>query len=284
MTKAAVLGAPINHSLSPTIHESAYRFLGWDWTYERHLVESGGLARFLTSHQGEFRGLSLTMPLKEEALALLDSLTEMAKRTNSANTIVFDELGSHGFNTDVQGFRDALSFHKVAIPSEVVILGGGATARSAVAAVDGLAKVIKVYVRSERRGKALVNAALSSIVNIRNWQELTDGEFGVGNQLIISTTPQGATDHLVPNSTEGVFFESLYHPWPTPLLNRWRSAGGKVIDGLDLLLWQAIGQLEVMSPAGALCKRDGSRVNKEELSLHMRSDAVKILDSRSMSK
>jgi len=92
--------------------------LGWSWRYERHEVASGGLERFLGDHQGEFRGLSLTMPLKEEAVALLTDASDLAKRISAVNTIVFDELGAHGFNTDVQGFVDALSHHGIVIPVE----------------------------------------------------------------------------------------------------------------------------------------------------------------------
>lgn len=243
MIKAAVLGSPISHSLSPVIHQRAYETLGWEWLYERHEVKSGELADFLEEHRGIFRGLSLTMPLKEEALLLLDTVSEMAKQVNGANTIVFDQLGSHGHNTDVYGFRDALTFHRVEIPETVAILGGGATARAAIAAVDGSAKLINVFSRSAHRSRALVNSALQSIVNVRAWDEVGQA-FTEG--LIISTTPKGATDNLAPQDMAGVLFESLYSPWPTPLLARWRESGGVTLDGLDLLVWQAIGQLEVM--------------------------------------
>lgn len=243
MIKAAVLGSPISHSLSPVIHNQAYEILGWNWHYEKHEVRSGELAGFFQAHSGEFRGLSLTMPLKEEALILLDTVSELAKQVNGVNTIVFDELGSHGDNTDVAGFRDALTFHHVDIPERVAILGGGATARAAIAAVDGTAKIINVFSRSAHRSRALVNSARHSIVNVHTWNEVSQA-FCEG--LIISTTPKGATDHLVPGKVGGVFFESLYSPWPTPLLARWQNSGGVTLDGLDLLVWQAIGQLELM--------------------------------------
>ena len=243
MNRAAVLGSPISHSLSPVIHQCAYEILEWNWNYERFDVKSGELAKFLASHTGEFRGLSLTMPLKEEAIGLLDTVSDLGKRVSAVNTIVFDEIGAHGFNTDVQGFVDAMSFHHVSIPDRVAILGGGATARSAIAAVDGFAKRIEVFARSAHRTRSLVNSAEHAIVNVHSWEEVSDA---LAFDLVISTTPAGATDLLPVRSTPATLFESLYNPWPTPLLQKWRNAGGRGIDGLDLLVWQAIGQLQYM--------------------------------------
>lgn len=244
MMRAAVLGSPIVHSLSPVIHQRAYDVLGWNWTFSKYEVTAGQLLTFLTEHSGEFRGLSLTMPLKEEALGLLDNVTELSKRVCAINTIVFDDLGSRGFNTDVQGFLDALEYRKVAIPEEVAVLGGGATARSAIAAVDNFAKRIMVYSRTEHRTRALVNSAEHAIVTVRPWEEVRDA---LEYELIISTTPKGATDGINVKRAEGTLFESLYHPWPTELLRKWQGKSGNSLDGLDLLVWQAIGQLEVMS-------------------------------------
>jgi len=267
MIKCGVLGSPIAHSLSPIIHQCAYEILGWSWRYERHEVASGGLERFLGDHQGEFRGLSLTMPLKEEAVALLTDASDLAKRISAVNTIVFDELGAHGFNTDVQGFVDALSHHGIVIPEIVSILGGGATSRAAIAAVDGKAGRIDVYSRSEHRARALVNATSESIVKVKPWSAVGEA---FAAPLIIGTTPKGATDDLHVVESSNTYFESLYSPWPTPLLARWRAFGGKGLDGLDLLVWQAIGQLEVM----AFDSRDVSS-SRGELHDQMRAAALK---------
>lgn len=244
MIRCAVLGSPIAHSLSPVIHQRAYEILGWPWQYDRFDVPSGGLANFFNANHGIFRGLSLTMPLKEESLALLDTVTDLAKRVNAVNTIIFDELGVHGHNTDVQGFMDALGHHQIGIPEEVSILGGGATARAAIAAVDGSAKVINVFSRSDHRANSLVNSAEKSIVRVLPWGEASTA---FDAPLIIGTTPRGATDHIEIAETSFIYFESLYNPWPTPLLSKWRAAGGIGLDGIDLLVWQAIGQLELMA-------------------------------------
>ncbi len=244
MIQAAVLGHPIGHSLSPTLHKCAYEVLGWDWDYTAIEVKSGDLAQFISANRKNFRGLSLTMPLKEEALMIADSLDPLVKRINAANTLIFEDNEISAYSTDVSGFVQALAKAEVVIPNEITILGGGATARSAIAALDSRGRTITVYSRSASRAAQLINSAISATVEVKDWDE---AQSGLSANLIIATTPSGATDHLIPTQTSGTLFESLYSPWPTKLLGRWKDAGGKYIDGLDLLVEQGIGQIELMA-------------------------------------
>ena len=244
MIKAAVLGSPIGHSLSPTLHNCAYDVLGWDWEYTAIEVKGGDLAKFIETNRKTFRGLSLTMPLKEEALLVADSLDPLVKRINAANTLIFEENEVSGYSTDVSGFVQALAKAEVSIPNEITILGGGATARSAIAAVDGRGRTITVYSRSASRGAQLINSSVSATVVVKDWAE---AQSGLSANLVIATTPTGATDHLIPTASNGTLFESLYSPWPTKLLAKWQEVGGKYLDGLDLLVEQGIGQIELMS-------------------------------------
>jgi len=242
--QAAVLGHPVGHSLSPTLHKCAYEVLGWDWDYTAIEVKSGDLAQFIAANRRIFRGLSLTMPLKEEALMIADSLDPLVKRINAANTLIFEDHEISAYSTDVSGFAQALAKAEVVIPNEITILGGGATARSAIAALDIRGRTITVYSRSASRTAQLINSAISATVEVKDWSE---AQSGLSANLIIATTPSGATDHLIPTQTNGTLFESLYSPWPTKLLGRWKDAGGKYIDGLDLLVEQGIGQIELMA-------------------------------------
>ena len=244
MIKAAVLGSPIGHSLSPTLHNCAYGVLGWDWEYTAIEVKGGDLAKFIETNRKSFRGLSLTMPLKEEALLVADSLDPLVKRINAANTLIFEENEVSAYSTDVSGFVQALAKAEVSIPNEITILGGGATARSAIAAVDGRGRTITVYSRSASRSAQLINSSISATVVVKDW---TEAQSGLGANLVIATTPTGATDHLIPTESTGTLFESLYSPWPTKLLAKWQGVGGKYLDGLDLLVEQGIGQIELMS-------------------------------------
>ena len=270
MIKAAVLGSPIGHSLSPTLHNCAYGVLGWDWEYTAIEVKGGDLAKFLETNRKTFRGLSLTMPLKEEALLVADSLDPLVKRINAANTLIFEENGVSAYSTDVSGFVQALTKAEVSIPNEITILGGGATARSAIAAVDGRGRTITVYSRSASRGAQLINSSISATVVVKDWAE---AQSGLSANLVIATTPTGATDHLIPTqsaTSNGTLFESLYSPWPTKLLAKWQGLGGKYLDGLDLLVEQGIGQIELMS-------HEPLKIDLRSLAVTMRSAGLQKL-------
>lgn len=137
--KAAVLGKPIAHSLSPALHRAAYRELGFDdWTYELVECDEAGLPAYVESRSREWAGLSLTMPLKRTVLPLLDHVDPMAAATGGANTVVFRPDGRYGYNTDVQGIVDALTEAGAPAPGTVTIIGAGATACSALAAAGEL--------------------------------------------------------------------------------------------------------------------------------------------------
>src|ERR1700727_3070698 len=118
--KAAVLGTPIAHSLSPALHRAAYRELGLDdWSYDLVECDEADLAGYLGSRGPDWAGLSLTMPLKRTVLPLLDHVDQLAAATGGANTVVFRPDGRYGYNTDVQGIVDALTEAGATAPASV---------------------------------------------------------------------------------------------------------------------------------------------------------------------
>src|SRR5215469_253426 len=159
--KAAVLGSPIAHSLSPFLHRAAYAALGLDdWSYSLVECTSDRLAEFIGSLDASWAGLSLTMPLKRTVLPLLQHADPVAVATGGANTVVFRPEGRYGYNTDVQGIVDALHEAGAPVPGSVTIVGGGATACSALAAMRELgATTAEVVVRDPGRCAGLVAAA-----------------------------------------------------------------------------------------------------------------------------
>ena len=160
--RAAVLGKPIAHSLSPVLHQAAYASLGLDWSYEAIEVDEAGLAGFLAGLDGSWAGLSLTMPLKEEAARLLADVDPTARALRSVNTVLPGESGWRGTNTDVYGMTQALTRAGLAgSPAGAVVLGAGATARSAIAALAAL-KVARVTVCARRPEAATEVAALAT--------------------------------------------------------------------------------------------------------------------------
>lgn len=248
VTRLAVLGSPIAHSLSPTIHRAAYRFLHLDWQYDAIEVREGGLRDFLDSCDADWRGLSLTMPLKAEAIAVCGEVDALAIQVGGANTITWSGSKSQARNTDVLGFSNALQRAGVGHIGSVAILGGGATARAGVAAASEFAEEITVYLRNSKRQGGLRRAIgdKGCELLIAPWAQAVEG---LAAPLVISTTPKGATDSLairVPIAP-GLLFEALYDPWPTALVSAWVGNGGRVLGGLDLLVEQAIEQLRLFA-------------------------------------
>src|SRR3954451_24525387 len=136
--RCAVLGDPIEHSLSPVLHRAAYAALGLEWTYDAVRVAAGDLAAYVAGLDAEWRGLSLTMPLKREVMPLLTSRDPWAERSGAANTVLLDADGRHGLNTDVPGAIAAIREATDAPVDRALVLGGGATAASVVLALAEL--------------------------------------------------------------------------------------------------------------------------------------------------
>jgi shikimate dehydrogenase len=273
--RCAVLGSPVSHSLSPVLHRAAYEHLGLSgWTYEAYDVDEPGLAAFVNGLDGSWAGLSLTMPLKRAAIPLCDAVSQLARDVEAVNTVVFRPDGTRfGENTDVPGMVAALREAGVASAPAAAVLGGGATATSAVAALrDVCSGNVEVYVRSERRAAEMTASAarLGTPVAIRPWE---DAVKALSQPLVVSTTSAGGSDHLaelVPDRP-GVLFDVLYHPWPTPLAAAWAARGGPVVSGLDQLVHQAVPQVELMT---------GHRVDRERLVRLMRAAGQRALATR----
>lgn len=258
--KAAVLGKPIAHSLSPTLHRAAYAALGLtDWTYDLVECDEAGLADYVNARGLEWAGLSLTMPLKRTVLPLLDHVDHLATATGGANTVVFRPEGRYGYNTDVQGIVDALTEAGAAVlastgPGSVTIIGSGATACSALAAVGELgAPGADVIARDPARAAGLQATAdrLGLKIRLRPWEDLTSSD-AVVPDLLISTVPAGAADKyaerlLLSHQAPPALLDVVYHPWPTPLAQAARAAGAIVANGYAMLLHQAAAQVELMT-------------------------------------
>ncbi|MFJ7130109.1 shikimate dehydrogenase [Streptomyces sp. NPDC098101] len=249
--RAAVLGSPIAHSLSPVLHRAAYAELGLGhWSYERFEVDEAALPGFVGELDGSWAGLSLTMPLKRAIIPLLDEVSDTAASVEAVNTVVFREDGRRvGDNTDVPGMIAALRERGVEKVEAAAVLGAGATASSALAALALIcAGPVTAYVRSEARAEEMRGWGERLGVDVRtaDWERAAEA---FEAPLVIATTPAGTTNALataVPDRV-GTLFDVLYDPWPTPLAAAWSDRGGKVVGGLDLLVHQAVLQVELMT-------------------------------------
>ena len=261
-TRLAVLGAPISHSRSPVLHAAAYAELGFDWTYDAIEVREDQLSDFVTSRGPEWRGLSLTMPLKREIVPLLTERDPMVVATGSANTVVFapsNEDSSQrilrGYNTDVFGIVESFHNRGFAELPLVYILGGGATAASAIAAAAELgARRVVVWVRNPERAHALgdVGRAVGVDVELAPLTEVIDSE--IVPSAIVSTLPQGVDTSLQFSDevrTSSILFDVAYEPWPSPLATAWFDVHGEVIPGIDMLINQALMQIRLFAGGSA---------------------------------
>jgi len=243
VTRLAVLGSPIAHSLSPALHAAAYRALGLDWRYEAVDVPEGALGAFLNSLDDDWRGLSLTMPLKREVLPMLASRTDLVDLVGAANTVLFDR-GLRGFNTDVDGILDALADHGITAARRVHVLGMGATAASTLAAAARLGAT-DVVVTGRRHADAeleRIAAALSLPVRFRAIGDAAPADV----DLLVNTVPGDLDDDRAVDDA-AAFLEVHYADWPSVRARRWIDGGRTVVSGLEMLLHQAVRQVRIFT-------------------------------------
>jgi len=248
--RCAVLGSPIAHSLSPVLHGAAYAELGLDWTYEAIEVDEDGLAEFLAGLGDDWRGLSLTMPLKRVAMELVERCSEVATVVGSVNTILLgpEEGRGVGDNTDVPGAVAALREGGLDDLRTARIVGGGATATSIAYALSSLGVTdLEIVVRDASRAEVAVEVARKAGVDVTVLS--FDHPFLQKVDLLASTVPADVVEsrsaELV--ETSRAVFDVAYHPWPTPLATTAEEASLAVVTGLDLLVQQAALQVELMT-------------------------------------
>jgi len=217
----AVLGSPIAHSKSPVLHRAAFAASGIEASYDAHEL-AGGLANYVSTLDESWRGLSLTMPLKEEALDVAEQLHPLAISSRAANTLIRVSGAWLGYNTDVMGLQQAvanLTFQTVAI------LGNGATARSAAVAFED--SDLFVWARNSDRAMAMTESYGGRVSSLDD---------ALSCDLVVSTLPAGALEPLLGTAYDGVLLDVAYANKGTG------SHFASSISGLEMLLWQAVGQ------------------------------------------
>lgn len=247
--RAAVLGHPVAHSLSPVLHRAAYAALGLtEWRYDAIDVTEDGLADFVAGLDESWAGLSLTMPLKQTVIPLLDHVEPLAEVVGAVNTVLFQGRTLVGANTDVHGIVAALGLDRPI--TSAAVLGAGATASSTLAALAQLGCTSPVvYVRSVARAGGLMRAAhRMGVTPVYRTLEVAPTEIGRAD-VVVSTLPPHAADPLAAqlDHAEGVLLDVAYDPRPTALSVAWAAAGGAVVGGEQMLLHQAAEQVRLMT-------------------------------------
>jgi shikimate dehydrogenase len=243
---AAVIGSPVAHSLSPVIHNAAFRAAGLEWVYVAFEVDPGDAAAALdavrTLHLG---GLSVTTPHKEAVADAVDELALAARALRSVNTVVVEADGRLvGHSTDGDGFVAGLAAEQVSVAgARVAVLGAGGAARSVVDAL-GRAGAADIVVVNRTPGRAGEAAALASTARTGSVADLAGADLVVNATSVGMGTDEVPCDPAVLRAGQ-IVADLVYHPLDTAWLRAARAAGARAVDGLGMLVHQAVLQQEL---------------------------------------
>ena len=244
---AAVVGTPITHSLSPSIYRAAFLSQSLEGEYSAIDADAASIAGVFSELRAQgIRGLSVTMPLKESIIPLLDSIDEDAKLLNAVNCVDFNNGVATGHNTDGDGCCDALEQQGGALlgGTHAVVLGAGGTARSVAVALGRRGARVAIINRTADKAEELVKTLAPSA------QE-AGGDIVIGTTrdigragILVNTTSVGMNTEEMPISANVlhrnlVVLDAVYSPMDTALLKAARQAGAVTVDGLWMLIQQA---------------------------------------------
>lgn len=271
-TKLAVLGSPISHSLSPTLHSAAYSCLGLDWTFTAVDVDKESFSSFITSLTDEYRGFAVTMPLKQQAFSIARTHDFLSSATQSTNTLVCNwesnSLSFSSYNTDVFGIVHALTHAGCTDVRHVAIVGSGATAASGIAAATQLgAEQVSIISRNANEGSLSQVAEAVGITisfsSLGSYDELEPCD------VVLSTVPGTVELSLagIPRREQSFLLDVAYNPWPSQRAIEWEKQGGIAVSGLEMLVRQALIQVRIF----VLGSPDKELDNESEVFAAMRS-------------
>ena len=230
-SRYAVLGSPISHSKSPVIHNAAFTFRGIDSHYTA-IELADELPEFMAKLDPDFQGFSVTMPLKKQALDYAERADSLAISTGAANTLVRRGAGWDAYNTDVFGIQQSAAALR---PKTAAVLGTGATARSAIVAMQEIGARVTLWGRNKDSLRQLSHEFEVGVE--------TQLHKACASDLVISTLPpQSLDEHLSELRTkpQGFLLDVAYEPWPSKAAELWGL--DRTISGLEMLIWQAVGQ------------------------------------------
>lgn len=276
--RAAVIGNPIGHSKSPALHSAAYAALGVDISYEARVADpqdAPALAALLRG-DGAWAGLSCTMPMKSALVPEMDEVSDRVDRLGVLNTVVVrrtaDDVRLFGENTDVDGIVRSLALEAGSGRDRIAVLGAGGTAAAAVAAAAQLGfRSVDFVVRDAGRAASAVDLAAGFGLEASTLGADAAGARLGGYDAVVSTLPPRAADGLVPLLLVSAprpgapLLDAAYDPWPSALALAWDAAGGRVVDGLSMLVHQAVEQALLFS---------GRSEDDRELVTNVMCDAV----------
>ncbi|MEO1005127.1 MAG: shikimate dehydrogenase [Cyanobacteria bacterium J06638_38] len=256
-----IIGDPVEHSLSPVMHNAAIASLGLDYIYVPFPVKQGDLSRALAGFEAVgLAGFSITIPHKQEIIPLLSEISQDAKNIGAVNTVWRTANGWKGTNTDAMGFVAPLKTMSRNWTQVVpVVLGNGGAARAVIAGLTNLGcseihvvgrnpdKLARFYQSWSHTSK------ITSLLKIHNWDNLSS--LIPAADLLVNTTPIGMSPHVDASPVEenlmqglksdAIAYDLIYTPNPTQFLKFAQAQGAIVIDGLEMLVQQGVAALEI---------------------------------------
>ncbi len=240
----AVIGSPIEHTLSPAIHNANFAALGLDDTYSALHVTPGDLKHIADiTKQYDLDGFNVTIPHKETIMQYLDEIDPRALEVNAVNTVMVKDGKLTGFNTDVTGYKQAYTERFGDTPRRILILGAGGASKAVYRAHREIGDDITIYAR---------RAASFETFRDRNFRELSGFDDIADFDVIINTTPVGLKNEALydvmkfPESViteDTIGIDLIYNPYQTPFLQAFREE--KVMNGLPMLVNQALHAFEI---------------------------------------
>ncbi len=249
-----VIGDPIEHTMSPAMHNAAFQTLGLDYVYLAFHVKPADLKQTVAGMKAlNIRGLNVTIPHKTAVIPLLDEVDEMAAHIGAVNTIINENGKLAGYNTDAPGFLEALTQHDVEPAGKKVVLLGAGGAAHAIAFIlaENQAKLVILNRKEE------IDWAYDIVKNIKEHysinikvdelnpaslaSSLSDADILV-NATSVGMYPDDGKS-LVPaelHCSSLTVFDAVYNPLPTKLLKEAKARGAQTIDGLEMLVWQGV--------------------------------------------
>lgn len=249
-----IIGDPIDHSLSPAIHNAAFTTLGLNCSYIAFRVQEGQLKNSMDSLRAiNIGGFNVTMPHKVAVLDYVDSSDEIVEMIGAANTVNNEGGKFNAYNTDVVGFIEPLRQRKIDLNGyEVLILGAGGAARAVLVALSQVKGISKINIvnRNIDRSTNLANVInkLGLKANIISHDDIQ--KIAIRSNLIVNTTPLGMKNEesLIKSSSiskESIVYDIVYKPIETKLLENAKTVGAQVVYGYEMLLEQAIASFKI---------------------------------------
>ena len=242
-----VIGNPINHSLSPKLHQWIFNQLNINAKYSKSLVNLEDLPNIINKlTKNELDGVNVTLPYKENIIKYLDEINPRAKSIGSVNCIMRVNNKIIGNNTDWFGFSQFIKIRSIRInKKEIIIIGAGGVSRAIIfSLIQNGAKKIRLFNRTLLNGKKLENGIITAypLENIN--------KFIKNDSIIINCTSVGMNKDQIPLSekliqSKQTIIDTIYNPYKTKLLEKGQDVGANTYNGLDMFIFQGITSLEL---------------------------------------